>query len=126
MKRPWTPDLRGERLQLATSAFDGIARDPEFRIQLIIVYQQLGAPQKGLSPELFLGLLVENLLAKLGSLGRFQGSAEAKAALKRAKLAVDSKAVEWGKGEEYACTLLVSLALKRMIQEGLITLEIED
>ncbi len=126
MKRPWTPDLRGDRLQLARSAFDGIARDPQFRIQISNIYQQRGAPQKGLSPELFLGLLVEDLLTKLEFLSKVQGSEEAKAALKRAKVAVDSAAAKWNKGKEYACTLLVSLTLKTMIQEGLITLEIED
>jgi hypothetical protein len=55
-----------------------------------------------------------------------RGVEEELRALKQAKLAVDSGTTKWKEQRTDACTLLVILTLRKIVQVNLVKLEIQD
>ncbi len=126
MARPWIPVLPPGTSDRAKTAFDKISSDDEFRIVLVNIYQKNVASLQYVKTDFLLKIIVQDLLEKFDNLDRIEVSKEELTALRQAKLAVDSAATKWREQRAYACTLLVILTLRKMVQENLVKLEIRE
>lgn len=126
MRRRWIPELKDGTLALAKSAFEELSSNEDFQTAVCDIYLEKGQPPGWIDVDLFIKILVQELLTLFDSLDNIEASHELKEALKQAKELVESKAKEWRKTRPYACTLLLSLTLRKLVQKTWLRLEIED
>ncbi len=107
------------------AAFDKLSANEDFQTAIGKLYIELGQLEEWTSAEFFMKIFVQKVLATFDTLEKLEFSSELKAALKQARTDVNDSAKEWKENRAYACNLLVSLTLRKLVKKKLLKLEIK-